>query len=939
MSCNLFSNKIATGSRDARNVAAYLAAQGDNELPPIILEGDLSEVISNDARSEFEGHKSSHIHFQLTSRDPLSSEDLKTYISEVFKGYGIDPANHPYVLAEHQKQREDGSGFDKHYHLLVAYTGLDGKALRANASYIKNETISRRTEMLLGRSLGNGKFSRAVLDHAVKTGDTELMAAITASGILDLPRADARKTKTENQIEKRLEARGLDIKPADIRALFKDVKVLEDGPAKRAEVARILAEKGLELSLGDKTTKITVSKDGHFVGTLDRFTDLRAKGDARLNLIAEITNEMNAQETPDAHLPTISKETEDGRTAAARAETIERDDAGRADLVEAQFDKERHEADREHQREVGRGPDAKSGLAKPAGRPAGANQSNGSGHAGDAENPALYSRRARLAAIRESLFVGYDGAASGHIPALGRGADAARAGASSLALNALEAARLSNAWAAANPHFKPLPMPLADTRSRNEIRAIRPSGTPQSMRLNALQQARLRAAFAPHQEYFKSNNVKPVVARANIKPRSQVHAIRPALPPTKILLNELQKARLNSALAEKRDALIAAAAFRKPERSEERMAIRPSGAMLPEHAAKLSTKQIRDAFAAAKDLSGSAKSDAIAALLKAHGLHLDAGAKSGVITINRALDNGSTEFLGSLDRFANLKTVDADRGAVIASIMQKVNASEAPKANLPPKEKEAKDGLAKRKNGRDAWREYAEKLDAKAAKVIDDFRHSGRDADSRLDQGRHIDDQKLVDRRLEAERRNRESAFENAANDRDHVRNNRTSARDDQRSRATEQRNERRDSVSGGSDRASNEHATAQANDIRADGRVSDHIESEKPAKPAGPMVSQLDLSAASFGWSMRSDSINLNLGLSREAPKGPALPSVAQGKPTAKKPSAPAMQPAPNMGVNHAVGGDFVTTEFDDGGDDQAKKRKAQEHMKRLAASLGPKM
>lgn len=63
-------------------------------------------------------------------------------------------------------------------------------------------------------------------------------------------------------------------------------------------------------------------------------------------------------------------------------------------------------------------------------------------------------------------------------------------------------------------------------------------------------------------------------------------------------------------------------------------------------------------------------------------------------------------------------------------------------------------------------------------------------------------------------------------------------------------------------------------------------------------------------------------------APRGRAAP---------RKPSAPA--PSPGTGVNHVIGGDFVTADFGDDGDDETKKKRAQEQSKRVAASLRPKM
>src|SRR5690606_19351848 len=102
------------------------------------------------------------------------------------------------------------------------YTGLDGKALNTNESYVKNEYVSRRVEMLLGRELGNGKFSRAVRDFAVENGKFDLVQAIDAAKILELPRPSAAMSKQESQIAKRT---GIDLNSIkDAFAIAKDFK-------------------------------------------------------------------------------------------------------------------------------------------------------------------------------------------------------------------------------------------------------------------------------------------------------------------------------------------------------------------------------------------------------------------------------------------------------------------------------------------------------------------------------------------------------------------------------------------------------------------------------------------------------------------------------------------------------------------------------------------
>ncbi|MFC0279818.1 hypothetical protein ACFOHK_01030 [Falsigemmobacter intermedius] len=674
----------------AAGLSGHLLEGAENEEIHEI-HGDVDDIIAlSESRVAGTSLKYEMRQFIISPDRPLTPDQEQKMIASITSEMGAE--SFEYAVVKHVKPRADGNTAP-HYHIVMPERDANGRALDKAHFKVRNEKVARLLEIEFDHELTKGTHNKAVFEH-LKSNGKEAEAARMEHLTHGAPALSQFSSKA-HQIAKRL---GVD--------LPKIAQTLKPGKGEGVDfhaqqIAQVLRDHpNARVSIDDAKGHLALTgPDGTFIASLNRVGKIdRDQNDAILNRIAS----MNAQETPDAHLHHIDKETtNDGRTSTtartAEAEERRNDDLGR--------NQGRHD---EHTAEARPSVEPRSIESVPVGPASGNDRKDGRSNDRDAANPAFDSRSAERAAIRDRLSVEHDGTAPRH-------KSAPRA--THRALSFFELVRLQNAWTTTNPQFSAISTPLADARPRSEIAGMRPSGAPKIGRISKLQEARLHTAFAPHQDYFSKHKVEPVHARANAAPRSQVQAKRPSLPSTKILLNELQKVRLNAALTEKRDALIAAAAFRKPARSEERKAVRPSGTMSPGHAAKLSIKQIRDAFATTKQLSGMEQKDAIAALLSKHGLHLGIGAKAGVITINRALKNGQSEFLGSLERFAGLKTNDADRADVISSIMSKVNVDEAKPDQIPSLSEKETDDVRREENHATSakiWREFTAKLDTKA---------------------------------------------------------------------------------------------------------------------------------------------------------------------------------------------------------------------------------
>ena len=827
-----------------------------------------------------------------------------------------------YAAVKHVKMRANGSSVS-HIHIVLPERDADGKALDKAHFKVRNEKLSRLMEIEFGHELVKGTHNKAVFEH-LRANGKQAEAALIEHLTHGAPALSQFSGKA-HQVAKRL---GVDLpkiaqnlKPGkgegvDFHAQ-QIAQMLRDHPNARVSIDHAKGHLAL------------TGSDGTFIASLNRVAKIdRAQNDAILTRITE----MNAQETPAAHLPTISKETEDGRTA-----TTARTDATRAAAGAEPRAAPGAEA-RENGSDVGNrvdqvGHDGNLAEARPSVEPrprSALSASRNSGNAGpasgsnDRDEPSLAEpvRGAGSSPRGQQI----PRAAPENFPGHGRATSPALT-----SITALQTAQLQSAWTPKRQQIKEGAERLGKPISQVDPAPIVRNWPKPKATLSKLQAAQLQASWDHRREQLL-NGVKKLgkpIPAVDATPMPKVW------PKPKLSLSKLDRAVLEAAWSPRRQLLKdGSARLEKLISGVDTASIvktYPTAAALAD---RLPMPALRKLFAHTKQLSGMEQKDAIASLLKAHGLHLAEGAKAGVITINRRLSNGSAEFLGSLDRFAGLKTQDADRAATIASIMSKVNVTEAKPANLPSNQQKEAPNVRDRKEDRkqkrraealgegransEIWQHYAAGIEAQAGKLkeLERIRTSGiREAkfDAGRDQARHERDQI-------ADRVSRETRLGRAE-----------PRRSDDSSRVADVRKVRSDVVDN-SRSAVNDHGFSR--ELKSDAQR-DRVSSEASQQaPTLTLLEKVELKSAMtiYGSTIAIHSAPI------KPPKPLPKPVLApRGRAAPRKPSAPA--PSPGTGVNHVIGGDFVTADFGDDGDDETKKKRAQEQSKRVAASLRPKM
>ena len=166
---------VATGASVSR-LAKHLMSD-ENERVAVV-SGDLKMMNTFRDVADISGHKYALNHWTISPDQEISRDQLFEIVSNISKEYGFDE----FILVEHLKQRSDGSK-NPHYHLVTEST-KDGNVLDVSHSYLRNEFLSRTSEILCGMELGSGShntYTKARLEEVGLGGETPVGDSVRGS--------------------------------------------------------------------------------------------------------------------------------------------------------------------------------------------------------------------------------------------------------------------------------------------------------------------------------------------------------------------------------------------------------------------------------------------------------------------------------------------------------------------------------------------------------------------------------------------------------------------------------------------------------------------------------------------------------------------------------------------------------------------------------------
>jgi len=272
---------------DTATIAAYFAAEGENEEISW-LQGTQAEIQLMGITAKLAGRAFSVRHVIVAPGEKLGGPELGQILDNVCAEYGVTKNMKDRITAVvHKKPREEGSGFEHHYHFALPEVDSEtGRVLDSKFTHMRNEKLSRLAELQTGHEITLGRFNREVFDALSKEHpdidlsryQAALEDAALASGMdrsdWKSCRAESSYTSTSYQVIKRkARAAGVeaDLSLPKVRSLMR--KWASTRTPKQF-IEHVLAS-GYELRLGTKQGIWRLHGHGHDLGSIDRLSGIK----------------------------------------------------------------------------------------------------------------------------------------------------------------------------------------------------------------------------------------------------------------------------------------------------------------------------------------------------------------------------------------------------------------------------------------------------------------------------------------------------------------------------------------------------------------------------------------------------------------------------------------------------------------------------------------
>ena len=145
----------------------HVFAGKDNE-DITVLRGGKHSVITAYADAQAAGRPYSNRHFSVSPEEATTREQAERVFQSIADefSFNLDGA----TVVEHQKSRQDGQGYERHWHMIAPEMRPDGTTLDSKFMKPRQEKLGRLAEIRLGHHVTHGKHDRAVLKAMEREG-------------------------------------------------------------------------------------------------------------------------------------------------------------------------------------------------------------------------------------------------------------------------------------------------------------------------------------------------------------------------------------------------------------------------------------------------------------------------------------------------------------------------------------------------------------------------------------------------------------------------------------------------------------------------------------------------------------------------------------------------------------------------------------------------
>ncbi|GEM15772.1 hypothetical protein [Gluconobacter oxydans] len=138
----------------------HIFAGKDNEAIAVLQGGrHMVQAAHEDAKAA--GRTYSNRHFSVSPEEATTRDQAQQVFRSIADEFGFDLAD--ATVVEHHKARQDGQGYERHWHVIVPELRPDGTALDSKFMRARQEKLGRLAEIRLGHPITHGKHDKAVL--------------------------------------------------------------------------------------------------------------------------------------------------------------------------------------------------------------------------------------------------------------------------------------------------------------------------------------------------------------------------------------------------------------------------------------------------------------------------------------------------------------------------------------------------------------------------------------------------------------------------------------------------------------------------------------------------------------------------------------------------------------------------------------------------------
>ncbi|WKE48614.1 hypothetical protein [Gluconobacter oxydans] len=166
--------RIRVSSKSGPHALIKHVFEGKDNEAITVIQGGKHAVRAAHEDAKAAGRTYSNRHFSVSPEEATTRDQAVEIVAMMADEFGFDLDG--ATVVEHHKARQDGQGYERHWHVIVPELRPDGTTLDSRFMRVRQEKLGRLAEIRLGHHVTHGKHDKAVLKAMEKEGLPEAQA-------------------------------------------------------------------------------------------------------------------------------------------------------------------------------------------------------------------------------------------------------------------------------------------------------------------------------------------------------------------------------------------------------------------------------------------------------------------------------------------------------------------------------------------------------------------------------------------------------------------------------------------------------------------------------------------------------------------------------------------------------------------------------------------